>query len=70
MINQIKREMERAAKNCEFYKKQNDINHYINEVGCLRGMMYLADIIGINYPQDEYYDKYIKHVHEMLGDHD
>ena len=67
MINQIKKELERTTRNCEFFKRQNDTQHLINEAGSLRGMMYIADIIGIIYPQDEYYEKYIKPVNELLG---
>lgn len=57
-------ELERIARNCDFYAKNNDQNHYINEVGCLRGAMYIADLIGCKYPIQQYYDLYIKNVYE------
>ena len=54
-------ELIRTAKNCHFYKEtEKNMTHFVNEAGCLRGMMYIADILRVNYPQDEYYEFYIQ----------
>lgn len=56
----IRSELERIANNCEFYKAHGMTEHYKNEVGCLRGMMYAADAIKCPYPQYVLYHMYIK----------
>ena len=58
--------LERTARNCEFYKKEGMTEHLINETGCLRGIMYTLDEIGIPYPNELYYNLYIKPVYEKM----
>lgn len=65
-IEQIKEVMERTVKNCRYYYENGDMTHYINEVGCLRGIMYIADIIGFSYPQLQIYESYIKVASEYM----
>ena len=66
MINQVKDEMEQVVRNCKFYLEKGYKIHFVNEAGALRGMMYLADIIGIQYPKDEYYKMYILPAKNMM----
>ena len=66
-IEQVKEVMDRTIKNCRFYYGENDMEHYINEVGCLRGIMYIADIIGMEYPQMQIYEQQIKVAYEYMN---
>ena len=63
---EIKEILERTANNCEFYKKEGKRDMLVNEAGCLRGVMYAADAIGIEYPKLEFYNKYIKPVYDEM----
>ena len=63
----IRKELTRIANNCEYYMKEGNSTRFINEVGCLRGAMYIADALEITYPKMQYYDKYIKQVHELMA---
>ena len=59
--------LERTAKNCEFYKREGMTEHFINEVGCLRGIMYALDEIGIPYPCfSAYYNEFIKPAADLM----
>lgn len=69
-IEKIRKDLQRIANNCDFYLAEGMIEHYKNEVGCLRGMMYAADIIGCPYPKDIFYDRYIKKEHERMKEED
>lgn len=68
LINQTKMLIERTANNCDYYKREGMTEHLINEVGCLRGIMYVADEIGIEYPFQLYYKLYIESVHNELSE--
>lgn len=60
--------LERTANNCEFYKNKGMTEHYINEVGCLRGIMYALEEMGIPFPcYSLYYNMYIKDVYEKMS---
>ena len=61
--------LERTARNCDFYKENGMTEHYINEVGCLRGIMYALEEIGIPFPcYSLYYNMYIKPVADKMND--
>lgn len=66
LISEVSAILERTAKNCEFYQKEGKDEMLINEAGCLRGIMYAADAIGIEYPKMEYYRQYIKPVFDKM----
>lgn len=68
LINQSKMLLTRTANNCDFYKREGMTEHLINEVGCLRGIMYVLDEIGIDYPQDLYYKLYIEPNFQVLNE--
>lgn len=70
LINQTKMILERTANNCDYYKREGMTEHLINEVGCLRGIMYVADEIGIEYPLNLYYKFYIQPVSELINEHE
>ena len=59
-IETIQEELARIYKNCEFYEKENKTFLLTNEIGALRGAMYIADIIGVTYPAQYYYDRFIR----------
>ena len=63
----IHSELRRIAGNCQFYKGTGDKIRFINEAGCLRGMMYAADAVGIVYLKQELYEQYIKPASEMMA---
>lgn len=64
---QVKKDMERVANNCRFYQEQGNKTHLINEVGVLRGQMYIADMIGVQYPRIEYYNAWIKPIFDIMN---
>jgi len=68
--NAIRKELQRLADNCEYYNAAGMDEHYINEVGCLRGAMYIADLVGVQYPQYIYYRNYIEPVYNRIKEHD
>ena len=63
-------EMERTVKNCDYYRGKNNMVHFVNEAGSLRGMMYLADILGVQYPLQEYYNQYILPAYQYMTKND
>lgn len=67
LYDQVRKDMERVANNCRFYQEQGNQIHLINEVGCLRGQMYIADMIGIPYPKVEYYNAWIKPIYDTMN---
>ena len=60
LITETEKNIKQAAKNCNFYLSHGLTDHFVNEAGVLRGMMYIADNIGCPYPFQEYYEMYIK----------
>lgn len=65
--NKILTELNRIAGNCQFYKGTGDRERFLNEAGCLRGMMTAADAIGLVYLKQELYENYIKPAHDMMN---
>ena len=59
-------EINRTVKNCEYYKEIGNMTHFVNEAGSLRGMMYIADCFNVDYPQEKYYELYIRPAWEYL----
>ena len=49
-IKQLTEILDRTANNCLFYEREEDIPHLMNEAGCLRGAMYMAEVIGVPIP--------------------
>lgn len=39
----------RTLNNCVFYEKENDTLHLVSEIGCLRGIAYCLEEMGV-YP--------------------
>ena len=70
LIKETKKILERTARNCDFYRSEGMTEHLINEIGCLRGAMYIADEIGIEYPSALYYQLYIKPNFELLQENE
>lgn len=68
LMHETEKNLKQAAKNCKFYLSHGLTDHFINESGVLRGMMYIADNIGCPYPLQEYYELYIKPAHDMLNE--
>ena len=66
LCQQVLDDMERVVRNCQFYLDEGNKTHLLNEVGCLRGQMYIADMIGLQYPKMEYYEKWIKPIHDIM----
>lgn len=62
----IRKELDRIARNCQFYKEQGNRTRFVNEVGCLRGAMYIVDLIELTYPRDKYYEQFIKPCYEEI----
>lgn len=65
----IRSELERIARNCEYYQNEGDIVRLVNEIGCLRGAMYIADVCKVIYPQQKYYDQFIKPCGDAIRTH-
>ena len=63
----IHSELRRIAGNCQFYKANGDKVRFINEAGCLRGMMYAADALKLVYLRQELYENYIKPAYDMMN---
>lgn len=44
----------RTMNNCMFYEKRNDKQHLLNEIGCLRGIAYCLEELGICVHNESY----------------
>ena len=67
LFEHVTSDMERVVQNCRFYQEQGNTMHLINEVGCLRGQMYIADMLGLKYPKAEYYHAWIQPVFNLMN---
>lgn len=48
-MNELYKIFERTLDNCLYYEKEEMIEHLLNEIGCLRGIAYALETVGI-YP--------------------
>ncbi len=60
--------LKQIAYNCDFYKTKGKTEHYKNEIGVLRGIMYVMDEIGIEYPRELYYKAYVSPMYEKMNE--
>ena len=67
-LNKIVKEMDmivsRTARNYKFYMSEGKTKHAINEIGALRGAIYMAEAAGVKVP--EYYYDMVSDASEML----